>query len=144
MSYPTLKIPDIYKEPKRTIEIPFNAVVPLRVGIVNGRVTLVSSLISYPFRVLRIKMVFDEFALNNLLIRWFISTTATTSATGPPSGDDITATESPTPFFLGNSLVLVANINQDYPSARHYLKMYCENVNLYAVQANCTMIIQEI
>jgi hypothetical protein len=144
MSYPTLKIPDVITTPKRTVEIPFNAVVPLRVGALNGRVTLVSSLIPYPFRVLRIKMVFDEVALNNLFYRWFISTNAQTSATSPPAGDDLTATESPTPYFIGNNLIITANINQDFPSDRHYLKMYCENANLYAVQANATVILQEL
>lgn len=144
MSYPTLKIPDVFTVSKRTVEIPFNVAVPARAGIVNGRATLVSSLIPYPFRVLRIKMVFDEFALNNLFYRWFISTNATTSATSPPAGDDLTATESPTPYYIGNNQILIANIYQDYSSARHYLKMYVENANLAIVQANATVIIQEL
>jgi hypothetical protein len=139
MTYPTLKIPDIVSIPKRVVEIPFNMTVPA-----GGRNTLVSSLISYTFRLLRIKMVFDENAQNLLRIRWFIATNAGTSTTGPPAGDDITATESPTPFFIGNNLIITANINQDYPVERHYLKMYAENGNAVPVVANATVILQQL
>jgi hypothetical protein len=139
MSYATLTLPPLKTTSKRVVEIPFNITVPA-----GGRATLVSSLIPYTFRLLRIKMVFDENAQNLLRIRWFIATNAGVSATGPPAGDDITATESPTPFYIGNNLVVTANINQDYPVDRHYLKMYCENDNAVAVVANATVIIQAL
>jgi hypothetical protein len=139
MTYPTLKIPDLITTPKRVVEIPFNATVPAA-----GRATLVSSLIPYAFRILRIKMVFDENSQNNLRIRWYISTNAQTSQTGPPAGDDVTATESPTPYFIGSSLIITANINQDYGVERHYIKMYAENGNVIPVIANCTVIIQAL
>jgi hypothetical protein len=139
MSYPTLKIPDLFTESKRVVEIPFNLTVPAL-----GRATLVSSLIPYTFRLLRIKMVFDENALNLLRLRWLISTNAGVSATGPPAGDDITATESPTPYYIGNNLIVTSNINQDYPVDRHYLKLYAENDNGVPVVANCTVIIQAL
>jgi hypothetical protein len=139
MSYPILKIPDYDLSSRRVVEIPFNMTVPAA-----GRNTLVSSLIPYGFRILRLVMIFDENALNNLRLRWFISTNAGTSATGPPAGDDITATESPTPYFIGNNVILTANINQDYPVDRHYIKLYAENTNAVAVVANCTCILQQL
>ena len=139
MTYPILKIPDLLTRTQRVVEIPFNAVVPA-----GGRVTLISSLIVYPFRILRIKMVFDENSQNLLSLRWFIATNASSSATGPPAGDDITATESPTPYFIGNNLIITANINQDYPTDRHYIKMYAENANAVAVVANATVILQSL
>lgn len=139
MTYSTLKIPDLLTTPQRVVEIPFNMIVPA-----TGRATLVSSLIPYAFRVLRLKMVFDDKALNLLRIRWFIATNAGTSATGPPAGDDITATESPTPFFIGNNIITTANINQDYPTDRHYIKMYAENDNALPVFANATVILQAL
>lgn len=144
MTYPILKIPDLLTTPKRVVEIPFNMTVPAAVGGISGRNTLVSSLIPYAFRVLRIKMVFDENAQNLLRIRWFISTNAGTSTTGSPAGDDLTATESPTPYYIGNNLIIISNINQDFPVERHYLKLYAENDNAVAVVANCTVIIQAL
>jgi len=139
MTYPILKIPDLLTTSQRVIEIPFNAIVPA-----GGNITLVSSLIPYAFRVLRIKMVFDNNSQNLLRVRWFISTSGGTSLTGQPSGDDIVATESPTPSFVGSNLVTTANINVDYPSDRHYIKMYAENGNLIDVIANGTVIIQAL
>jgi hypothetical protein len=89
-------------------------------------------------------MVFDDKAQNLLRLRWFISTNAGQNATGPPAGDDITATESPTPFFLGSNIIVTVNINQDYPVDRHYIKMYAENDNAVVVVANATVILQAL
>jgi len=135
----------MYKAPKfelftkKVVEIQFTG----SIGV-GAYLTLVSSLITFPFRILQLKMIFGEEANNLVQHGWFLSGNSGVSVTGVPSGDNIASKESPNPFFIGKNILRVININIEVKEGRQYIKLYTYNANSYVYNINCSIVIQEL
>lgn len=139
MSIPIFRPPDFRLLTKRTVEIPF-------AGAVAGTswLTLVTNRITYPFRILRAKMVFGQNANNLVQHYWLISTNSSTSITGVPSGDNIFSREAPVGYFAGHLTVRIADANLEYRETGLYVKLVTYNGNAAAYNLDCSLVIQEL
>lgn len=124
---------------KRIAELPF-------VGTIGAAtwLTILTSPISYPFRIVQAKMTFTHEARNLVQYSWLISKNAGTSVTGYPSGDNIFAKETPTAYFIGNAIEKVINCNAEVPDKSTIIKLCTHNLNPYAYYINCTLMVQEM
>ena len=136
MKIPEFKAPKFALEARRVVEIPFYG----SIGA-GAFLTLVSNRISYPFRVTRLKMIFDELANNLVTHQWLTSGNRNVSTTGPPSGDLIGRRESTTPTFTGRGLIRVVDLNDEYPEGDLFIKLYTFNGLgvAYPINASCTI-----
>lgn len=136
MDLEPFKAPRFELEKKRVVEIPFYG----SIGA-GAYLTLHSNLITYPFRVTRLKMIFDELANNQVIHRWFTSGNRGVSTTGPPSGSGIATRETPTPTYVGRGIIRVVNLNAEYPDGDLYIKLYTYNGLgvAYTINASCTI-----
>lgn len=136
MRIPVFEAPKFELEARRVVEIPFYA----SVGA-GAHLSLVSNRIAYPFRITRLKMIFDELANNLVQHRWYTSGNRNVSTTGPPSGDDIAARETPLPIYVGRGLVRVVDVNDEYPEGDLHIKLYTFNGLgvAYPINASCTI-----
>jgi len=136
MKIPEFKAPRFALEARRVVEIPFYGTVGA-----GAILSLVSNRISYPFRITRLKMIFDEIANNVVQHRWFTSGNPQVSTTDVPSGDAIASRETPLPIFVGRGLVRIVDINEEFPEGDLFIKLYTLNGLgvAYTINGSCTI-----
>jgi len=139
MRVPRFIIPEFALKPVRQVEIPFRIAVPTL-----GYRSVVSGLVSYPFKVVQAKMVFSEEANNLVEHGWFTDINDGVSTTGPPPGDNIFGREGAGAYFTGKGVVKTANTNVEFPTYGLYIKFYTFNGCAYAYTANGSIVIQQI
>lgn len=138
MPIPIYRAPKLDLEGKYTIEIPFSA----SVGA-NTQLTLVSKRITYPFRILQTKMIFDRNARNLVQHYWLHSGEDGVSITGVPSGDNIYGAETPLGYIIGEATVRIISSMIDIDERNRFIKLHTVNGLGVAYYINCSIIIQE-
>ena len=131
------KAPKFEMKPRRVAEIPFRATI--LAGVFN---TLHSGLISYPFRITQVKMIFTDDANNWIRHGWYTNRSRAQSATGPPSGLNIFGRESPVADFIGKAIIRVVPCNIEYPDGMQYIHFYTDNSGPYAYERNASCTIE--
>ena len=124
---------------KRVAELPFSGTIAA-----GGFLTIVSSMITYKFRILKVKMIFTEDANNWIVHEWLISGNRSTSTTGRPSGTNIFGRESPVSSFAGKAIVRNIACSIEVREERNYIKLYTRSTSPYAYFVNGTITIEEI
>jgi len=120
-------------------EIPFSGTVAA-----GGYLTLVTSKIMYPYRVIRVKMFFPAAALNLVSHRWYVALNPTVSVTDWPADTNLFGRESPTATFIGSSLIRQVAANVEVREIGTYLKFSTLNGLGVAYVANGSITIEEI
>lgn len=139
MPIPIFKAPVLDLESVKVVEIPFSGLVGA-----GAQLTLVSNMITYPFRILQCKMVFDRNARNLVHHYWLYAGDREGSTTGVPSGDNIYQKETPLGYFLGESLVRTVNSAIDILEVRRFIKLHTVNGLAVGYYINASITIQEI
>jgi hypothetical protein len=123
---------------KRLVEIPFTGT--LAAGL---HLTLVAGPIPYPFKIIQCKMIFTDIATSVIEHRWFTSRNSGAPATGPPSDENIFGRESPSAYFIGQSLIRIVNCNLAFDERNLYIKLHTYNPSVAVYILNCSIILQE-
>lgn len=136
MSEKVFKAPKFALEAKKFVEIPFYGVIAA-----GAFLSLVSGEIGYPFRIVRLKMIFDEIANNLVTHAWYKSGSRSVSITGPPVGDLLTAPESSTGTFSGRGIIRVVDTNIEVREDSTFIKLYTFNGLgvAYTINGSCTI-----
>lgn len=139
MGISTFKVPEFKLVSKRVSEIPFSG----SIGTLTW-LTLLSTKIPYPFRVVQAKMIFPDAA--NSLVRhyWHVSPTPVSSTTQELLIENIFGRESPNPFFIGKAVIKTVNCSVEYPAGNLYLILHTYNGLPIAYIINCSIVIQEM
>lgn len=124
---------------KRMVELNFNSAIPTLTNL-----TLVSSPISYPFKILKVEMIFTEEANNLITHTWLTSGNRGVSVTGLPSGFNIFGRENPFTSFVGKSLIKNINCDVEVLEPLQHIKLHTYNGTTYVYMINCSITIQEI
>lgn len=133
------KAPTFEMVAKRVAELPFSG--PIAAG---AMLSLVSGMITYPFRITRVKMIFTEDANNWIVHEWYVSANRSVSTTGRPSGVNIFGRESPVSSFIGKAIIRKVQCSIEVREGRQYIKLYTNNTGPYLYQINGTITIEEI
>lgn len=133
------KAPKYEPQPVRMAEIPFSGTVAA-----GAYLTLVTSKIMYPYRVIRVKMFFPAVAANLISHRWYVSPNPTTSITDWPADTNLFGRESPTATFIGSSLIRQVAANVEVREVGTYLKFSTLNGLGVAYTVNGSITIEEI
>jgi len=133
------KAPTFNLTAKRMVEIPFTGTITA-----GNNLTLVAGPISYPFRIIQCKMIFTAIAVSVIEHRWFTSHTVSAPTTGPPSDENIFGRESPSAYFVGESLIRIVNCNLEFKEPHLYIKLHTYNPSVATYILNCSIILQEI
>lgn len=128
--------PKFTLEERRIVEIPFFGTVAAGLFL-----TLVSGMVTDPFRITRLKMIFDEKSNNLIQHSWWTARDGQGSTTGNPSGDRLGARESPTGVYVGRGIIRVVDVNLEFPEGRRYIKMHTFNGLgvAYIINGSCTI-----
>lgn len=133
------KAPKLDLKSKRVAEIPFRGTL-----LAGAMVSLNTSLITYPFRVTRVKMIFTDEANNLVIHSWHVRRSAFISTTAGPLGDNLFSREAPTATFTGRAIIRVAECNIEYPEGMRVITLYTNNTSPYAYDFNCAVTIEEM
>jgi len=139
MPIPIYKAPVLNLESKRIVEIPFTGTVGA-----NAQITLVSNMITYPFRVTQARMIFDRNARNLIRHYWLHSGEREESTTGLPSGDNIYSRETSLGYFIGQATVRIANSSIDVLEGKRFIKLHTVSTLGVAYNISASITIQEI
>ena len=131
------KAPKFEMKPRRVAEIPFQATLAA-----GAMVTLNSARITYPFRVVKVKMIFTEEAMNQVIHRWHVLRNPFVSTTAGPVGDNLFSRESPTASFIGTAIIRVVECNVEFPEGMRVVALYTNNTSPYAYDFNCAVVIE--
>ena len=123
---------------KRRIVIPFTSAIPASVGL-----TLLSSRISFPYRIVEVEIIFRNDAVNNVNVWILTSPNTSTSITTPPPDTNVFSPFSPSAFFLGEGLVKHLNLNYQPPEGDEIIKVHAQNVCTWPQTVNVTVTIEE-
>jgi len=140
-----LKAVPIFKAPrfefpmKHTGEVLFTA--PLTA---LTHLTIVSSPITFDFRIPMVRMNFANDHNNSVEHYWLCSHNQGTSTTGPPPDENVFGLILPTPFIIGDNRELRLYPNFYYYGARNFVKLHVHNLNPYAVIINASAYIEEL
>lgn len=124
---------------KRQVELNFEGLVGA-----GAHLTLVTSKISYPFRVVLAKMIFTNEANNLVRVYWLIAGDGSTSTTSIAGGDNIFGRENPTQYFVGKAIIKRVNANVKVEERDRYIKCHIYNTLPYAYTVNNSLTIQEL
>ena len=131
--------PKYEPQPVRMAEIPFNGTV-----LAGAYLTLVTSKIMYPYRVIGVKMFFPAAAANVIRHRWYVSPNPTVSVTDWPADTNLFGRESPTATFIGQSLIRQVAANVEVREIGTYIKFSTYNPSVPTYEANGAIKIEEI
>lgn len=131
--------PKFKLETKRVAEIPFQGQVAAGVTL-----NLASGQITYPFRIIEVKMIFTDEAMNQVFHRWFVGTQGRVNPTGEPAGTNIFGRESPTARFNGRAVIRVVPCNIEFPTGRRYIVLHTDNTSPYQYDFVCSVTVQEL
>lgn len=124
---------------KRVASIPFTGNV--LAGVWS---TLLSTRITYPFRILQIKMVFSSEANNLVQHWWHTSPSLITPVQGQLTADNVFGRESPTAFFVGKSIIRIVNCSLEYPEGNLFIVLQTFNGLAIPYRLNCEIVIEEM
>jgi len=124
---------------KRMSELPFVSSIGASTWL-----TIITSPIAYPFRIIQAKMTFTDEARNLVQHSWFTSRNASVSTTTYPSGDNLFGKEMTIAYFIGKAIEKVVNCNIEITDVPSYIKMCTRNLNPYTYLINCTLTIVEM
>jgi hypothetical protein len=116
------KAPKFELKAKRVAEIPFTGTVGTLVYT-----TLVSGIITYPFRITRVKMVFPYTARNLVEHRVYTSRTESAPTTDWPTDMNIFGREAPVAGFRGEGIIKVVDCNVEVTEPGSRIKMATYN-----------------
>lgn len=124
---------------KPTYEIPL-------IGVVGAAAQLGfrSDKIDISFRINGLKIIFGDDHIDNVLHYFLIGTTDALSAVALSEGTNIFGERAFTPWFIGHSMIRYIKFVKEYPQADRWLKVHVVNNNVYAIQVNASVIVEEI
>lgn len=125
--------------PRRRVEVPFSGTVAAL-----GYLTLVSGMITYPFRIVKAKMFFTDDAFNLVEMRWFISRSSNAPTGDFPTDDNVFGRESPTAGFIGRGIVRVVDCDIEVPGGMVHLKLSAYNGNAAAYYLNGSITLEAL
>lgn len=123
---------------KRRIAIPFISAIPASVGL-----TLLSSRISFPFRIVEVEIIFRNDAANLVNVWILTSPNTSISITTPPPDTNVFSPFSPSAFFLGEGLIKKLAINYTPPEGENIIKVHTQNICTWPQTVNVTVTIEE-
>lgn len=124
---------------KPTYEIPLIGVVGANAqqGFTSGRIT-------FPFRINGIVVIFGDDHIDNVLHYFLTDETNNVSAANISTGDNVIPPASPTPYFIGHSMIRKIRFIKDFPEGDLFLKVHVVNGNAWAINVNIAFIIEAI
>jgi hypothetical protein len=138
MSIPVFVAPEFKPVTRRVAQIPFTATVGAATQL-----TLVSSRITFKYKVTAVEIVFRDDAANLLQIYVLVSGNVNVSTTGVPPDPNVFSQYSSTPYFVGEGVVKKAECNVQAPDGYDFVKVHANNLNAYAQTVNVTVRIEE-
>lgn len=126
---------------KRVLELVFSGRVT---PVAPATLTIVSGLITYPFRITNVKMIFTDDANNLITHQWFVATNPSVADPAAPSGTDIFLGTPPVSNFAGKAIIRNVMCNIEVRQRSTYLKLYAVSTSPYAYFVNCTITIEEL
>lgn len=139
MSIPVFVAPEFKPVTRRVAQIPFTGTVGA-----TTQLTLISSRITFKYKVVGVEIVFRDDAANALQIYVLVSGNQNTSTTSVPPDPNVFSTYSPTPYFVGEGVVKKAECTVLAPEGYYYVKVHAVNLNAYAQTINVTVRIEEV
>jgi hypothetical protein len=134
------KPPKISLTPKKTYTVALSGVVGAGPGV---GATIVSSPITFRYRIKGAEVVFRDDAANLLFMYLMISRDTTTSGTIPPADSNLLAPYSPNAYLLGEGLVKRVHLDYVAEPDQKYIKAHALNGCAYAQTINVTVEIEE-
>ena len=132
-------IPRFEAGKKRVNEINFSGTVAP-----GATVTLCSSAIPYPCRVLLAKMIFTPDANNWIRMTWFMCTTFQAPTVTFPAGEGIFAGGIAGGSFRGTAIERVAHSNKRFDDPMNYAALLVVSTSPYAYEVNASLIVEEV
>lgn len=124
---------------KRVAELPFSGTVAA-----GGTLTLVSGMITYFFRIKRVKMIITDDANNLITHQWFVSSDPSVADPLAPSGTDIFMGQGAVATFTGKAIIRNVDCNIEVRQRSTYLKLFVVSTSPYAYFVNGTMTVEVI
>jgi len=132
-------IPKFDPGKKRVSEINFSGTVAPRATI-----TLCSSVIPYPCRVLLAKMIFSPDANNWIRMTWFICPSFQALTVAFPAGESVFAGGIAGGSFRGTAIERVAHTNKVFSDPTNYAALLVTSTSPYAYEVNASLIVEEV
>jgi len=126
------KAPAFELKPRRVVTIPFRANL-----IAGSDECVATNLITYPFRIIEVRMIFTDDANHWIRHMWLVGRslsafTVATPAQGPPGIDNIFQRESPAADFSGKAIIRVVPCAVEFPEGMMYIHLHTDNTGPYA------------
>lgn len=137
------KAPTFELKPRRVVTIPFRGNLATVSDICDA-----TNLITYPFRIIEVKMIFTDEANNWIRHRWLAARTrrtfpATTAPiAGVPGIDNIFQRESPAAEFRGKAIIRVVPCAIEFPEGMMFIYLYTHNAGPYAYEYAASVTIE--
>jgi hypothetical protein len=122
---------------KAQVNIPFMGTVGA-----STQLTLVSGMITFPFKIVGAEITFRDDAANSLRIYVLVSANTNTSTTDVPPDTNAFSQYSPTPYFVGEGTIKRASCFLPAFKGGMYIKVHANNLNAYAQTINATVTIE--
>jgi hypothetical protein len=106
--------------------------------------TYVSSRIPYPFRIVHVSIIFGDATANALLIYILSSRTTTASTSTVPPDTPVFSQYSPTPYFVGESIIKCPPVDFHAASDDQFVKVHAVNGSAIAQTVNVTITVVEV
>ena len=132
-------IPRFEAGKRRVSEINFSCTVAP-----GATVTLCSSSIPYPCRVLLAKMIFTPDANNWIRFTWFMATTFQAATVTFPAGESVFAGGTAGGSFRGTAIERVAHSNKEFKDPTNYAVLLVTSTSPYVYEVNCSIIVEEM
>lgn len=133
------QVPSFQMALKRQVEIEFHGTVPTL-----GYLTVSAGPITYKFRIINVKLYFDQEADNLLEYRLYTSPGRLEPTGYWPADFNLFGAESPTAGFFGRSIVKELNTGIEVGEVNQCIKFAAHNLNTYACFASASVTLQEI
>jgi hypothetical protein len=134
-----------YVAPKFTLTAKRTAVIPFSGTVLAGTIlSIITTSISFKFRITLIEMVFSHGAGNLVEHAWFIDRNVSTSVTGFPSGTNLFAAESAATLFTGDGVIRRIPMNYIVDEEGMHIKLYTNNPLAVDYVVNASVVIQEL
>ena len=140
MAYPVFNTPEIQYPTKKQI------VIPLAQAVLNAgaQQTLVSSLITFPFRIVQVKMFFSFTTQSLVRYYWLVSSSNDISNAGLPSGDNPFSGFGTLPYFVGEGIMRKEPCAYEDNVGKKYVKLHVQNNSPIAQPINASVVVQEL
>jgi len=133
------RAPKIEAFVRREIEIPMSAAIAAA-----SQGTIVTGLITFPFKVVKVKMYFRNDAANLVRCYWLVSESSTGSTTGIPPGDNLFKESVPLPYFVGEDEIREVLCYYEDEDGNKHIKLHVDNAHTIAQEVQATVTIRRL